>query len=155
MTDNSDSTELSPPSIQLPSKFKKGRKKTGGRKKGVPNINTEIHKGAMRRIRDTILDSGGAIKTPAEFLVDVYNDDTNKMSDRIHAAKIVSSIIHPNAPKVVNVKGGTSSKIEFSLLASDAHNNFERLVNLDMDSEMDKAIVGDIIDAEVVEVEKE
>lgn len=151
MNDNT-STTVNTPSVNE-GQFKKNHKKRGGRKKGTPNINTEIHKGAMGRIRDRIVESGGTVKTPAEFLVDVYNDPQNKMSDRVTAAKIVATIIHPNAPKQLNVKGGVKSSVEFTLLASDAHNNLERLVNANNKDVVDG--INEVIEGEVVDMESE
>lgn len=139
-------------------KFRKGHKKMGGRRKGVPNASTEIHKGAMRRVRDSIAASGGAIKTPVEFLVDVYNNKHISMVHRIQAAKIVALIVHPSAPKVLNVKGGTTSKVEFSLLATDAHDKFSKLIETGAETETDSAnamdssiLIGEIVEEDSTE----
>jgi hypothetical protein len=145
MTDNNydSSSPSSPSGINKPTGgYRKGHKKMGGRKKGTPNSATYIDNEGLRNVVDKLRKSGGVMKTPIEFFFDVFNDKKVTMTNRVAAARAAAAIIHPAAPKKVKISGsGKDGKVELTLLASDAHLQLERLINID-----------DFIEGEVTEV---
>ena len=71
-------------------------KKTGGRKKGIPNKATAAKAAAIAA-------SG---MTPLDFLLDTMRNEANELGARIDAAKAAAQYVHP---KLQPVDGKTGS----------------------------------------------
>ena len=78
-------------------------KKTGGRKKGVPN------KANIAR-QQAIAESG---LTPLEFMLSVMRDETNDRRDRMYAANAVAPYVHP---KLANIEVGNKNGEAFRVV---------------------------------------
>ena len=75
----------------------KDGRKTGGRKKGIPNKATAAKAQAIAA-------SG---KTPLDYLLEVMRDELAALPDRIDAAKAAAPYVHPKLASIEH-KGETS-----------------------------------------------
>lgn len=73
-------------------------KKTGGRKKGVPNQRTELRKKQLER--------GGI--SPLDYMLSVMRDQENELSVRTDMAKAAAPYVHPRlqSSEVTGKDGG-------------------------------------------------
>jgi hypothetical protein len=76
--------------------FHKGRKKTGGRQKGVPNKST----------REKLLNLIPSGKDPLTFFLEVLADETAPFDTRAMAAKEAAPYCHPKLASVESRSGG-------------------------------------------------
>ena len=83
-------------------------KKTGGRKKGVPN------KATLAR-QEAVAASG---LTPLDFLLDTMRDEGQELGTRLDAAKAAAQYVHPKLQPVDGKTG--SSAITIKLDGADA-----------------------------------
>jgi hypothetical protein len=79
--------------------FHKGRKKTGGRQKGVPNKST-------REKREKLLNLIPSGKDPLTFFLEVLADRTAPFDVRAMAAKEAAPYCHPKLASVESRSGG-------------------------------------------------
>jgi hypothetical protein len=98
--------------------FEVGRKKTGGRARGVPNR-------ASADFRDRILRSG---VSPADFLTQVYRDETQPMSIRVDCARTLCAYVYPKVANVdINSHEGQPQVIQIIRFSADAVEPNKRL----------------------------
>lgn len=101
----------------------KNKKRTAGCKavhdRAIENINRQLSmgRGDNKKV------------TPLEFLVNIYNDKEERMSNRVNAAKAALEYLHTKQPKPIEVTTESTQTIELRLTADDALSNLNKMLD--------------------------